>query len=307
MKLFRRTLLQALVLSPLAANLSLPAMAQGALSVSSVTDNISVISGAGANVVVAVGPESVVVVDGGLAENAEALLAQIDAISAGKPISTLFNTNWRRNKSGLNQLLAARGTSIIAHENTRLWQNAEFHSEWENVDYTPLPKEEQANKTFYDKGTLTLGDEVIEYGFISQSNSDSDIYVRFTKADVLVVGDMVGAGAYPLFDYATGGWINGAQRTTQGLLALSSDTTRVIASLGPVVDRAHLEKQAAMLEHAYAKVSECFKTGLSLEQFKQSDPMQAFNAEWGNPDLFLALLYKSTWYRIPGRAIQGII
>src|SRR5690606_25872261 len=192
-------------------------------TVTPVSDNISLISGAGANVVVAVGPESVVVVDGGLAANAEALLSQIDTLAGGKPIAALFNTNWRPEKLGLNKVLAARGVPIIAHENTRLWQAAEFFSEWENLEHAPLPKDEQATQTFYDKGTLSLGDETIEYGRVGPCATDGDVYVRFTKADVLVVGDMVGAGAYPLLDYVTGGWIGGAQRSTKALIDLSTD------------------------------------------------------------------------------------
>jgi glyoxylase-like metal-dependent hydrolase (beta-lactamase superfamily II) len=307
MKPIRRTLLQAFALSPLALNLSLPAFAQNALATSALGENLTLISGAGANVVVAVGPDSVVVVNGGLDANAAALLAEIDRLAGGKLIAALFNTNWRPDKSGLNQLLAARGVPIIAHENTRLWQNADFYSEWQDLDHVPLPKEQQASQTFYDKGMLALGDETIEYGWISQANTDGDIYLRFPKADVLVVGDMVGAEAYPLLDYVTGGWIGGAQKTTQGLLAMSTDATRIVAAQGGVLNKAHLERQAAMLDHAYTKVTEAFKTGRSLAQFREADPMQPFNGEWGNPDLFLALLYKGTWYHIPGRVVQGII
>jgi glyoxylase-like metal-dependent hydrolase (beta-lactamase superfamily II) len=307
MKPIRRILLQAFALSPLALSLGVPAFAQNALTTTALSDQLTLISGAGANVVVAVGPESVVVVDGGLEGNAQALLSEIDRLAAGKPIAALFNTNWRVDKSGLNQALAARGVPIIAHENTRLWQNADFFSEWDNLDHAPLPKAQQANQTFYDQGTLALGDETIEYGWISQSNTDGDIYVRFPGADVLVVGDMVGASAYPLLDYVTGGWIGGAQKATKGLLDMSTDATRIIASQGGVLNKAHLEQQSAMLDHAYAKVAEAFKTGRSLDQFREADPMQPFNAEWGNPDLFLALLYKGTWYHIPGRAVPGII
>jgi glyoxylase-like metal-dependent hydrolase (beta-lactamase superfamily II) len=307
MKPIRRTLLQALALSPLALSPGLPALAQNALTTTALNDTLTLISGAGANVVVAVGPDSVVIVDGGLEADAQALLAAIDRLAAGKPVAALFNTNWRPDKSGLNRLLGARGVPIIAHENTRLWQNADFHSEWQNLDHAPLPKTQQANKTFYDQGTLAFGNDTIEYGWISQSNTDGDIYVRFPKTEVLVVGDMAGTGAYPLLDYVTGGWIGGAQKATKGLLEMSTDATRIVASQGGVLSKAHLEQQAAMLDHAYAKVAEAFKSGRSLEQFRATDPMQPFNAEWGDPELFLTLLYKGTWYHIPGRAVPGIV
>ncbi|HWK54427.1 MAG TPA: MBL fold metallo-hydrolase [Hyphomicrobiales bacterium] len=303
----RRTLLQSLMLAPLATNMGNVALAQGALRTTSLGAGLSLISGAGSNVVVAVGPESVVVVDGGLQEHADALLAEIERLGGGKPVAALFNTNWRADKCGLNALLAPRGVPIIAHENTRLWQNADFYVEWQDWTHNPMPKELQANQTFYTVGSLPFGDDAVEYGWISQANTDGDIYVRFAKADVLVVGDMLGAGAYPLLDYVTGGWVGGARKTTAGLLELSGAATKVVAAQGDVLDRAQLEKQAAMLEHAYDQVAEAFKTGRSLAQFQDADPMAPFNAEWGNPELFLALLYKGTWYHIPGRAVQGII
>lgn len=281
--------------------------AQSAFSSTDLGGNLTLISGQGNNVVIAEGPDSVVVVNGGAQDDAQALLAEIKRLTADKPISALFNTNWRPENLGLNYLLGPADTTIIAHENTRLWLGTEFYSEWEDTHYTPIAEEARPNETFYKTGSLNLGDEVIEYGFISQMNTDGDMYVHFTQADVLVVGDMLGTGAYPLLDFVTGGWIVGAQRTTAGLLARATDATKVIASRGGIQGKAELQAQATMLDHAYAKVSEAFKTGRSLGQFKEAEPMAEYNAVWGDPDLFLTLLYKSTWYRVPGRAVPGII
>jgi glyoxylase-like metal-dependent hydrolase (beta-lactamase superfamily II) len=303
----RRLILKGLGAATLAVNLPLPGLAQTTFSTTDLGGGLRLISGAGSNVVVAEGPESVIVVNGGHQEHAQALLAEIKRLTSDKPISALFNTNWRPENTGLNYVLGPRGTTIIAHENTRLWQSAEFYSEWEDKQYTPIEKAAQANNTFYKTGVTGLGEERIEYGFISQMNTDGDAYVHFMKADVLVVGDMLGVGAYPLLDFVTGGWIVGAQKTTAGLLARTSATTKVIASAGGVQGKEQLQAQAAMLDHAYAKVSEAFKTGRSLSQFQEADPMAEFNAAWGDPALFLTLLYKSTWYRVPGRAVPGII
>lgn len=282
-------------------------LAQSSLSSMSLGGDVTLISGAGSNVVIAEGPDSVVVVNGGLQENAEALLAEINRLTGNKPISALFNTNWRPENCGLNYLLGPQGIPIIAHENTRLWQGAEVYVKWEDRNYEPMPENARANKTFYKTGTLNLGTETIEYGYLGQASTDGDIYVHFTQANVLAAGDMVGGEGYPLLDYVTGGWIGGAQKATAGLIALSDSDTKVVASQGTVLAIEHLQAQAAMLDVAYNKVAEAFKTGRSLEQFQQADPMSEFNARWGDPGLFLALLYQGTWYHVPGRAIPGII
>lgn len=268
---------------------------------------LTLLSGAGSNVVVAEGPDSVVVVDGGTEANADTLLAEINRLTDNKPVSALFNTNWRPVRTGLNHLLGPAGIPIIAHENTRLWQSADFQVEWQDQQYWPLPATVQANQTFYKTGSLALGDEVIEYGFISQSNTDGDIYVHFINADVLVVGDLLAVDSYPVLDYITGGWINGAQKTTAGLVARATDSTKVIAAAGGVLGKAHLEEQAALLDHAYNMVAVAYQTGRSLDQFLASEPMAAYRERLGDPTLFLTLLYKGIWFHVPGRAVRNII
>ena len=303
----RRDILKGIALAPVMLALGSPLQAASAgLTRVDLGKGLSLLQGAGTNVVVAEGPDGVVIVNGGSQDKADALLAEIKRLTNNKPVKALFNTNWRPEHLGLNYLLGA-GTPIYAHENTRLWQNADFYVEWQDSQHKPMPKQAQANKTFYQNGTLKFGDDTIEYGFVSQANTDGDIYVRFTKADVLVVGDMVNADGFVLLDYVTGGWISGAQKTTAKLLELCTDTTKVIASSGAVLGKPALQEQTAMLTVAYDAVSKAFQGGKSLEEFKQADPMKDYRARYGNPDLFLALLYRGTWYHVPGRAVRNIV
>lgn len=281
--------------------------AQGGFTTTELAPGIALVQGAGTNVVVAQGSSGLVVVNGGEPAMAEALLAEIRRLGGDKPVTALFNTSWRPEFCGLNALLGPQGTPIIAHENTRLWQANSFYVDWQDKQYEPMPKEAQANQTFYKTGSLQLDAETIEYGFISQANSDGDIYVHFTQADVLVVGSMLGSDGYILLDYVTGGWIAGAQKTTAGLLARATDATKVIAATGGVQGKTQLQEQADMLTHAYDRVSWAFQNGKSVQEFIDSKPMQDFEARWGNPELFLTLLYKSTWYHVPGRAVRNVV
>ncbi len=282
-------------------------LAQADFSTTSLGNNLTLISGAGSNVVIAEGPDSVVVVNGGLQEHAEALLAEINRLTSNKPVAALFNTNWRPENCGLNYLLGPQGIPIIAHENTRLWQGADIYVDWQDHTYEPMPADTRANQTIYKTGTLNLGAETIEYGFVSQANTDGDIYVHFMNANVLVAGDMVGGEGYPMLDYVTGGWIGGAQKTTAGLIKRANENTKVVASQGAVLGLPHLQAQAEMLDVAYQNVADAFRGGRSLAEFQAADPMKDFNARWGDPEMFLALLYRGTWYHVPGRAVQNII
>jgi cyclase len=303
----RRHILSALVLSPLVAGLPVALRAQSSLTSAELAPGLTLISGAGTNVVVAQGASGVVVVNGGEPAAAEAVLAEIKRMAGDKPVTALFNTSWRPEFCGLNALLGPQGTPIIAHENTRLWQSTAFYVDWQDKHYEPMPKAAQANQGFYKTGSMMLDDETIEYGFISQANSDGDIYVHFTKADVLVVGPMLGSDSHILLDYVTGGWIAGAQKTTTGLLERAGDATKVIAATGGVLGKTQLQEQADMLTHAYDRVSWAFQNGKSVQEFIESKPMQDFEARWGNPELFLTLLYKSTWLHVPGRAVRNVV
>jgi len=288
------------------STVSVTALSQPNYSVTPLKNSLFVISSKGGNVLVAAGMEQTCVVDGGQENEAEALLEVIEGFTDG-PITTLFNSNWRPHHCGLNHLLGPGGTSIIAHENTRLWQNNDFVVDWEGRYYTPMPKAAQANQTFYMGGSLDLESEKVEYGRISEFHTDGDIYVHFSESNVLYLGDMMAVGEYPLLDYITGGWIGGAQKCTAQLLEMCDEETLIVPAAGPVQGKAALQLQQQMLDHAYEMVANAYRTGRSLDQFMETSPMADYDEVYGNADLFTELLYRGTWYHVPGRAIRGII
>lgn len=303
----RRDLLGHAALGTLAMALPSGLLAQPALTTTALRNDIYLINGAGAQVLVAVGPDAVVVVDGGLPAQASALLAEVDKLAGGKPVTALFNSNWRPEHCGLNHELGPRQVRIIAHENTRLWQGNDFTVKWEDRHYAPVPAQARANDTFYKTGSLSLGSETIAYGLLGACHTDGDIYVYFQNANILFAGDTVTVGSYPVLDYVTGGWINGARESTDRLLAMADADTLIVPSQGPVQSRQTLEDQAQMLAHAYDQVANAYRTGRSLEQFRESRPMADFTATYGDSSLFEELLYRGVWYHVPGRAVPGII
>jgi cyclase len=272
--------------------------AQSEIVVTPLRNNLFLISNARCNVVVAVGSDSVLVVNGGIESDSGALLQEINNLAEGKPIAALFNTNWRPEHCGLNYQLGPMGSTIIAHENTRLWQNNDFYLNWEDRHYHPMPLNTQANHTFYDGDSLSLDNEVVNYGRISQFHTDGDIYINFSAANVLIAGDMMATDSYPRLDYITGGWIGGAQDCTDALLAMTDEDTLIIPSSGGVQRRAALEVQKQMLDHAYEQVAIAYKTGRSLDQFMATSPMAEYDGIYGNSDLFTELLYRGTWYHV---------
>src|SRR5262245_56948314 len=153
----RRTFLK-LALGSL-AGASLPALARAKrdpIAITSITDTLALVTGAGSNVVVFANGMSVVMIDGGLAEHAGDLLKTIAKYTNVSHPQTLFNTHWHSDHTGSNERLGNAGAKIIAHENTKLWLGADFFVDWENRAYEPRPKIAWPTETFYTNGKLNV-------------------------------------------------------------------------------------------------------------------------------------------------------
>ena len=134
-----------------------------------------------ANVVAHTSAAGVVLVDGGSASGADALMKTVAALPGGGPVRTIFNTHWHPEQVGSNELLGRAGATIIAHENTRLWLTTDVTWSWSGQRFNRLPKVAQPNKTFYTTGELESG---IRYGYIPDAaHTDGDMYVLLPEAE----------------------------------------------------------------------------------------------------------------------------
>lgn len=257
--------------------------------------NVSLVRGAGANVVAVPSAEGSILVDGGSAEHADAVLDTVRTSSDTRRIAALFNTNWRPEHTGLNEAAGSAGARIIAHENTKLWLGNDFTVRWEQRRHTPRPPHALPTETFYTTGRLDLDDETIDYGHVPQAHTDGDIYVFFRRANVLAVSDLLAAEGYPVVDYATGGWIGGMLRATEALLALTDDETLIVPAVGAPQRRAALEAQLELCTTIRAAVGQAYAKAQSLAEFIAADPAAQYRAARGNPELFLELAYKGAW------------
>jgi glyoxylase-like metal-dependent hydrolase (beta-lactamase superfamily II) len=276
---------------------ALLAMRPGALAAESkprvtpLGHSLWLIEGLGGNVTVFDSADGVLLVDGGAPEHSPAVLAAIRELTGKSQVHTLFNTHWHWDQTGSNAALGAAGTRIIAHENTRLWLGTDVDSKWENRKYGRLPARARPSKTFYTTGQLDFGGEQIEYGYLFQAHTDGDIYVHFRKANVLVAGDVLSVGRYPVIDYITGGWIGGMATAAQQLAVRCDDATRVIPGTGPVQGRADLTAEQAMLVEVRARLSKLLAQGMSIKDMLDTEPTRDLDAKWGDPKLFIS----NTW------------
>jgi glyoxylase-like metal-dependent hydrolase (beta-lactamase superfamily II) len=280
------------------------AQAKGALAVTGLAPDLALIAGAGANVVALATADGLLLVDGGAEAHAAALQRALAERWPGRSVEVLFNTNWRHEHTGGNAALRD-AAAVMAHENTKHWLGGDFFVEWEDRHYAPRPATMLPNKTFYTSGELELGGRSVEYWYLPRAHTDGDVAVFFPDENVLVASDLLSVGRYPVPDYSTGGWIGGLVEATQKLLDSTDADTRIIAAEGGVYGRAQLEAQLELCTAVRLKAAEAFRVGMSLADFVASKPTAAFDTRWGDPTLFLPLVYNGGFAHL--RELGGVI
>jgi glyoxylase-like metal-dependent hydrolase (beta-lactamase superfamily II) len=152
---------------------------------------------------------------------------------------------------------------------------------------------------------MTFANEPIEYGLMTQAHTDGDIYIHLPKSNILVAGDVVSVGSYPILDYSTGGWIGGMVNAQKALLDKSNVETRIVPGTGPVQTRADLEALHSMCDTMRDRLTKLMKQGLGPKEMVAAAPSKEFDAKWGNPELFILNAYKGLWGHV--RELGGIV
>jgi glyoxylase-like metal-dependent hydrolase (beta-lactamase superfamily II) len=268
-------------------------------------DALRLVSGAGGNVVVMRGGSSLLMVNGGASVHSSRLLSDIAAGTGGKRIELLFNTDWHPENTGSNLAVAESGGQILAHEFTKQYLAVDRVVEWQNKTHKPLPAKALPTDTFVKAGSMTFGGQTIQYGPLGQAHTDGDIYVSFPDANVLVVGDIMTVGKYPIADYTSGGWLGGLVNATKALLDMAKPDTRIVAGDGPLQTRADLQAQYDMLAASREAFTKMMRQGMSAEEMLAVGATKAFDARWGDPHLFVKTSYRGLWLHV--RELGGIV
>jgi cyclase len=270
--------------------------------------DVVLLSGLGGNVVALSAPDGLAVIDSGAPGHSTELLQALKALPGGKSLRTVFNTHWHWDHTGGNEALRKAGAQIIAHENTRLWLGTDVIEEWENRTYKARPPQALPTSTFYYKSNqLNFGAETIEYGWLGQAHTDGDIYVYLRRQNVLMVGDVLSVGRYPVLDYCTGGWIVGMRDATQKLLDLSNEQTRIVPGTGPVQTRADLKAEHDMLAALQDKVWALMRKGMTASEILAAKASADFDAKWGDPQQFITSAYQGIYGHIADFLGKGVV
>ena len=295
----RRDFLHALA-GGAALSFSRPAFGQANRAATKLTDRLSLITGAGNNIVVLAGDDGSLLVDCGEAAHAQ------DVLKLAGNVKTVFNTHWHLESTGANDAMAKAGAKLVSHVNTKLWMTQEIIHDWEEKVFPPRAKEALPTETFYTTGKTTFGGEPVRYGLMPMAHTDGDIYVHFPQANVLVAGDVVEPGKLPYLDFPTGGWIGGMQEAHRTLLRLANDSTKIVPATGPVITKSDLQANLDLLTKIREQLVKLMKQGMGPKDMIEAKAVKDFQAQLaGDPDQFIFTAYRGLWAHV--RELGGIV
>lgn len=265
-----------------------------AFSAQALTGELTLVSGPDGNIVVGETAEGLVLIDGGRAENAEALLAFIRAEVSDAPVATLINTDWKLDNTGLNETLGAEGAQIVAHFNATPWLEFGNDHQADGIHYEPRPAAALPGMSVLDDGaTLPFGEDGMRIGFLMQAHCDSDLYVYFPGANVLVTGPAVRSDGWVMIDWWSGGYIGGTDYALQDLLEVADADTVIVPASGPVMTRAELEEHSAMYREMFDRVSAQVLGAMSAREAADANPTGEYHPEWADADEFVMRAHES--------------
>ena len=270
------------------------ATAQAAPQIS-VTDlgGLMLFQGAGCNVVAMRGDEGALMIDGGLAANAEALLRAVKERTGTSRIHTLINTHWHPEQTGSNEAVGRDGGVIIAHEKTRMYLSNAVTSVTFEGRLGPLPPAARPNKTTHQEGSLQFAGRRIDYSYLPQAHTDGDLYVHFPEMNVLVGGGVVSGEQWPLLDYRNGAWFGGRVRAYERLAQLVRPDTRVVPAHGRMITGSDIMRHRDIYQELFRNMIAYMNMGFGAEDVVARNPLKQYQSEMGDPSAFLNGAYRS--------------
>jgi glyoxylase-like metal-dependent hydrolase (beta-lactamase superfamily II) len=259
------------------------------------TDKLSVVDGGGSNVLACSAGDGLVLVDSGAPKSGESVMAALKTMAPSAKVQTLFNTHYHADQTGNNEMFAAAGAKIIAHQRTREWMSSDYWVPAEERYEKARPKAARPTETFLTTGSMKAGSEQIDYGYLTLAHTSGDIYVFFKTSNVLAVGDVASPLRDPALDWFTGAWIGGRVDAMDILLRLGNEQTWIVPAYGPVMTKAQFKAERDLMEEVRARLFKQVREGDGPKDMLEGGVMKGLPRTWKDPDKFLYDAAKGCW------------
>jgi cyclase len=258
------------------------------------TDNLTLLSGPGGNVVVLTGPDGKFVVDNFVSPAWPKLKETLVGIS-NVPVKYAIDTHWHFDHTDNNAPLHATGATVLAHENTKKRMSEVQDIPILGIHFEPSPADALPQQTFTSSYKLQANGETLNLQYLAPAHTDSDIYVHFEKANVIHMGDTFFNRAYPFVDPGSNGKIKGMIAAADKILAIANNDTKIVPGHGPLGNKADLTSTRDMLLTTVGRVEKLKGEGKSWQEATAAKPLADLDATWVKgfvtSELFVQIIY----------------
>lgn len=292
-----------------------PAYDDGNVEALPVRGNVHLVAGSGANVVVQVAPDGLLVVDTSVAAMSEKVLAAIKIIS-DKPIRNIINTSADEHHTSGNENLSnagrnlnagiggpsgreparLEGAPVIAHELV-LHRMSGLKGEAPRMPFGVWPHD-----TFFtNRKQIYFADEVVEMLHMPAAHTDGDLIVWFRKSDVVSTGDVFSTVTYPMIDLARGGSVQGILNALNSILDITFPAfnnqggTLVVPGHGRICNESDVAEYRDMTTIIRDRIQSMIDKRMTLAQVKAAGPSKDYDGLYSTPawtgEMFVEAIY----------------
>jgi glyoxylase-like metal-dependent hydrolase (beta-lactamase superfamily II) len=266
-----------------------------AQSPNKLTGNLAIIDAGGANVTAFWNGDGFVLVDSGAPKSGDAVMAALKSLAPNAKVQTLFNTHYHLDQTANNEQFSAQGAKIIAQTRTKEWMATDYWVPAEQHYVKARPKAALPTETFRERGSMKVGNEEIDYGYLLMAHTSGDLYVHFKGANVIAVGDVASPVRDPELDWFTGGWVGGRVDSMDLLLSISNDQTRFVPGYGPVMTKAQFKAERDMMEEIRQRIFDRVRAGEGPQDMLEGGALEGLPRKWKDPLKFLYAAAKGGW------------
>lgn len=220
------------------------------LTVHLVKTGLFMFSGGGSNSVLRLSANGLILVDGKLPGNYDALRARVKKIS-DQPIRVLILSDCDESHTGTNAKFLENGTPIVAQENAKL-RLASYSAEKSTAPIVTYDREYRIHLGGVDAQLMHFGN--------AHSNSDTVVY--FPNLKVVALGDLFASTPNP--DFSKGGSLVGWGSVLAQVLKLDFDVA--IPATGPTVSRGDVEAFKTKIDTLVARAAVLVNKGVPKDQ-----------------------------------------
>jgi cyclase len=272
------------LLTTLLAVLATPAIAQTPppdvpITPTQLAPGIYMLVGRGGNVGLTVGADGAAIIDNQFDDMAPKIRAAV-ALVTDKPVKFVINTHLHGDHTGGNDAFGRAGAVIIAQENVRKRLGSPAVNPTNNQPIPARAREALPVVTFADSAALHFNDDDLEFKHLPNAHTETDIFIRFRKANIVHMGDMF-TGGFPFIDGNTGGTLDGLIKAHEAVLATIDDQTKVIRGHGPLGNKAELQAYHDMLVVVRDRIAKLVRAGKSQDEVLTARPTKEFEEKYG--------------------------